>query len=179
MEKKDLFIVVGSDGSGKTTLVEQLYRLTRYKTKHFSAPKSYEEAKNDYFTFAITNEENYICDRFYEGEVIFAPLYRGYTADYFDKLEEVLKEKYNVILILAYAPFNVIEKRLFERGEEFVKQEHFQYCYDKVVDFFNSSTLPKMIVDTNQASPYHCAVTIISNFYKFYPKGLQKRITVV
>jgi len=149
MMKKDFIILMGSDGAGKSTIAEGLSEILGYPVEHHGPVKSHEEGFNEYFNCVKETNYSVIKDRFYEGERIFAPLYRGYEASYFPYLEQELIEKFNVILVLVYAPFPVIEKRLEERGEDFVRPEHFRYCFDKVVEIFNDSILPKMIIDTS------------------------------
>jgi len=147
--KPNFIMLIGSDGSGKTTIAEGLENMLRYQSYHFGPVQSYEEGKRDYFTFVEKTNTSVITDRFFEGEKIFAPLYRNYEADYFEELEQKMMEKFNVILVLVYAPYSVIKERLAERGEDFVKPQHFRYAYDKVLDIFNESSLPKMMIDTS------------------------------
>jgi thymidylate kinase len=162
MEKKKMIILFGSDGSGKTTIANTLSYITGYKIKHFGPAKSLEDGKQEYFSFARDNNEDIILDRFYEGERIYAPLYRGYSADYFRELEKELMEKYEVLLVLVYAPYNIIEKRLNERGEDFVAKEHFRTCYNAVTQEFNDSILPKMMIDTNEDHKIFNSIKILT-----------------
>lgn len=150
--KNKFVILMGSDGAGKSTIAQSLNEKLGYEVHHFGPPKNHEDGFYQYTNFIINNDKDVICDRFHEGERIFAPLYRGYEAEYFPDLERTLMKKFDVTLVLIHAPFNVIEHRLQERGEDFVKPEHFDYCYDKVVEIFNDSELPKMIIDTSRFS---------------------------
>jgi thymidylate kinase len=147
--KKDFVILIGSDGAGKSTIAEGLSEILGYPVEHHGPVKSHEEGYHEYFNCVRNTDYSVIKDRFHEGERIFAPIYRGYEAEYFPYLEQELMEKFNVVLVLIYAPFPVIKQRLEERGEDFVKPEHFKYCYDKVLEIFNDSTLPKMMIDTS------------------------------
>ena len=151
--KKDFIIIMGSDGSGKTTIARGLSESLGYEVRHCGPPKDKQDGFNQYFNFIKDNNENVIFDRFHEGEAIFAPLYRGYDgSDYFPYLEEQLKEKFNPLLVLAYAPYDIIVERLNTRGEDFVRPEHFKVAYDKATDVFNKSSLPKMIINTHDNS---------------------------
>lgn len=162
---KNKFIwVIGSDGSGKTTIVNNLSKELNIETKHFGPEKSLESGKNRYFNFIKELENNIIVDRFSEGEAIFAPLYRGYDgSEYFNELEKEIKNKFDAILILALPPFEVVKKRLYERGEDFVKEEHFKYCYDKIIEIFNNSSLKKIIIDTDTNNEEKC-IEIIKQY---------------
>lgn len=160
--KKDFIIIMGSDGSGKTTIATELSKKLGYKIHHFGPPKNYEDGKKQYFEFIKNNNENVICDRFHEGEAVYAPLYRGYDgSDYFSELEKKLSEKFNVIVVLAYAPFVVIQERLEKRGEDFVKKDDLYHCHLKILNIVEHTKLPKMIIDTSIMSPENAAVAII------------------
>jgi thymidylate kinase len=147
--KKDFIILIGSDGSGKSTIANSLNDSLGYQVHHFGPPKNYQDGKDQYFRFILENDEDVVCDRFHEGEKIYAPIYRGYEADYFGELEYLLQLKFNPLLVLIRPPFKVIEQRLEERGEDFVKQEHWYYCYLKLIDIYSQSNLPKITIDTS------------------------------
>lgn len=163
--KKRLIIVIGADGSGKTSVVEALNNKLRYNTKHFSNPKDYQDAKDSYYKFLEETNENYILDRYYEGEMIFAPIYRGYDgSDYFKDLETKLKDKFDVLLVYLCPPLEVILERIAERGEDFVKEEHYEYCYKKVSNFFGMSSLNKIVFDTSLMTPDEISKNILNSF---------------
>lgn len=164
--KSKFVILTGSDGSGKSTIAERLSIATGYEKFHFGPPKDYEDGKKMYYDFIRNNVgKNVLTDRFHEGERIYAPLYRGYTADYFRDLEMTLEAHYNPLLVLVYAPFDVILDRISKRGEDFVKPEHIEYCYKAMIDEFNDSTLPKMIIDTSISNEYDNVTSILNKMY--------------
>lgn len=160
--KNDFIILVGSDGAGKSTIAEGLSNVLGYPVEHHGQVKDYEEGKKEYFDCVENTNYSVIKDRFYEGEVIYAPIYRGYEADYFEELEEKLKEKFNVLLVLIEPPFEIIEKRLLERGEDFVKREDWHYAYCKMREFFYESTLPKIRISSYDYTPEENINYIIS-----------------
>lgn len=166
MSKPNFIILEGSDGSGKSTIAELLSKQLNYPIEHHGPVKSLEEGYNEYFNCVNNTNYSVVKDRFYFGEKVFAPLYRGYEADYFPKLEKALMEKFNVILVLVYAPFHVIEKRLEERGEDFVQPEHIRHCYDKVIEIFKDSSLPKVVIDTASTSVENNTTRIIRQLIK-------------
>lgn len=159
--KKDFIILIGSDGSGKSTLARGLSDTLGYPVEHHGPVKNHEEGYNEYFNCIRDTDYSVIKDRFHEGEAIFAPLYRGYEANYFPELEQELKYKFNPLLVLVHAPYDKVVDRIFERGEDFVKPQHLKRCYDKVVDIFNESSLPKIMVDTYHNSPEKNIKTIV------------------
>jgi thymidylate kinase len=150
MKKQNFIILMGSDGAGKSTLAQGLNDILGYPVEHHGPVKSHSEGYNEYFNDVKRINYSVIKDRFYEGERIFAPLYRGYEATYFPELEKKINEKFNPLLVMVRPSFETILKRLNERGEDFVQPEHFAHCYDKVTEIFNDSLLPKIIVDTER-----------------------------
>lgn len=160
--KKDFIILMGSDGAGKSTIAEGLSDTLGYPVEHHGPVKSYQEGKDEYFSSILNTNYSVIKDRFHEGEKIFAPIYRKYEADYFGELEYLLKLKFNPLLVLIRPPYWVIEQRLKERGEDFVKQEHWKYAYIKVNEIYQQSNLPKITIDSHQYSPEHNVKQIIS-----------------
>lgn len=149
-KKPNFIILIGSDGAGKSTIAQGLSEALSYPVEHHGPVKSYEEGKAEYFGDIERIDYSVIKDRFHEGEAIFAPIYRGYKADYFEELEHKLMEKFNVLLVLVRPPYYIIEERLVERGEDFVKKEHWAKAYDSVNEVYWNSNLPKITIDTNQ-----------------------------
>lgn len=195
--------VSGCDGSGKTTLVNNL--LTHFSknatTAHFSNPRDYDDGKNQYYSFLEQHQKNsefILCDRFHEGEWVYAPIYRNYTADYLKDLEEQIITKHNYLLVFLYAELKDILSRTDVRGEDFVKREHFQLVLDNFLNnFLLKQSLPFIYLNTSTYSPREClemtlkavkdCFTILSAFRKeagrnnilddsiipimFYPRG--------
>ena len=147
MQKNEIIHLSGCDCSGKTTICEKLSKKTGYSIKHFDKPKSMLDAKNEYFNFIKFLDKSYICDRLHDGEYIYAPLYRGYTADYLSQFEKKLR-KIPYLFVNTTAGLDTLLKRANQRGEDFVKLEDFK----KVVDLFDkylfSQSMPYIRIDT-------------------------------
>lgn len=151
MNKPQFIWIIGSDGSGKSTIAKGLSNYLGYNVHHFGPEKSYEEGKNSYFNFIKNTNQGVILDRFSEGEAIYAPIYRNYDgSNYFPELEKEIMNKFNPILILLQPPLQVVLDRIKVRGEDFVKPQDIEYCYDKITDIFNDSILPKIVIDTSR-----------------------------
>jgi thymidylate kinase len=148
--KNNFIILIGSDGAGKSTIANALSEKTGFPIEHHGPVKSYIDGKLEYLNSIKDNDYSVIKDRFFEGERVYAPLYRGYEADYFPYLERILIEKFNVLLVHLQPPFETIIKRIAERGEDFVKPEHFHYCYNKIEEIYKDSTLPKITINTDE-----------------------------
>lgn len=106
-----LIIIEGPDSTGKTTLAKFLAEKLDFEYYHFSAPKSKEEAKKDYFNFINKfSNKNVIVDRAFWGEFVYAPIWRNYEPDYFNELEAKLKKQIALnILLYKSKPFENTE----------------------------------------------------------------------
>lgn len=146
----NIIVVTGQDGVGKTTIVNKLIEIYNAKTHHFMQPKNMEDAKNDYYNFLnnITNG-TYILDRFYEGEMIYAPLYRNYKMNYLNEMENYIKEKYNLVFIWVTADLEIILNRINVRGEDYVKSTDHSKLKELFDNFFKSQTMPYIKIDTS------------------------------
>jgi len=193
--------VSGCDGSGKTTLINNLISkfTSKVTTVHFSNPKDYNDAKNQYYTFLEQHPQNselILCDRFHEGEWVYAPIYRNYIGDYLEDFEERIITKHNYLLVFLYADLKDIIYRTGIRGEDFVKKEHFQQVLDNFFNnFLMNQILPFISINTSKYNENECfslttdaikkCFTILSAFRKyintreddsiiplmFYPRG--------
>jgi len=144
----------GADGSGKTTLAEKTCNLSNGVYTHFDKPKDLADGKNQYFGFLNDHKDdtiNYICDRFHEGEWVYAPLYRGYTGNYLSEFEREIIKDHNYLLTYVTANLETIITRTRIRGEDFVKEEHFQTVLNLFNDFLYLQKMPFIIVDTSTA----------------------------
>ncbi|MNM94375.1 SPBc2 prophage-derived uncharacterized protein YorR [compost metagenome] len=143
--------VTGCDGVGKTTLVSNLEKKTGFESKHFDKPKDMKDGKEQYFGFLNElddSKEGIILDRFHEGEWVYAPLYRGYEADYMRELEREITKKHNFLHVYVKAELETIIERTRIRGEDFVKEEHFQVVLNYFDEYMNKQALPYIEIDT-------------------------------
>lgn len=144
--------VTGCDGVGKSTLVESLSKNLSYPSRHFDKPKDMKDGKNQYFNFVKGNRKNWICDRLHDGEWVYAPLYRGYMANYMQEFERALIKNNNYVLIYVKAELETIIERTRKRGEDFVKEEHFQTVLNYFDGYLNKQKMPFIVVDTTNAT---------------------------
>lgn len=110
---KNLFIIVeGPDNCGKTTLINNLTKhyndLTLHVlhyagAKHSTAEKTishctklYNEMFYTMQHFCALNNTGIICDRSHLGELVYGPIYRGYSGDYVIDIER--EHKTNLLL---------------------------------------------------------------------------------
>lgn len=147
-----LVVCAGCDGVGKSTISETVCRNLDGKYTHFSAPKNKEAAKQEYFEFInkIEKDKLYICDRFYEGEWTYAPIYRNYTGDYAREIENKIVAVGNYLYVYVTAELDTIIKRTRARGEDFTKEEDFQTILDNYQEFLMDQRLPFTIINNGE-----------------------------
>lgn len=147
--------MTGCDGVGKSTLVKVTSKSLNCEWKHFDKPKDLKDGKQQYFNFAEMMNSNpsevIVADRLHEGEWIYAPLYRGYKADYMREFEREIVKVHNFLLVYVKAEVETIIERTRIRGEDFVKEEHFQTVLDLFNDYMNQQSLPFIEIDTTNS----------------------------
>ena len=146
-----LIIISGCDRTGKSTIAKQLAEKLNAVYTHFSYPSSKEEAKQEYYDFIekISLHKTYICDRFYEGEYVYAPIYRGYQLDYSHEIEKKIKSTTNVLFIYVQADLSTIQARIKSCGEDYVKDDDIIKVINNYNSFMNQLMLPYIILDNN------------------------------
>jgi len=124
-----LIIVEGVDGSGKTTLVQDIAHMMPDNTviEHRGPIKQHPLieyiGKLDRYD---PNADNFISDRWHIGEMVYGPLYRNESkvtpalARYIDM---VLQSR-GCLKILMSTPYETVMERLRIRGEDFLQEQH-------------------------------------------------------
>lgn len=152
--KNKIIFISGIDCSGKSTLAKTLSKKLNCKIVHFDKPANKEIGKKQYYSFLENNkEEIVICDRFHEGEVVYAPLYRGYNSyDYLTDFEEKLLEKFEVKHIHMTAYKRDIIKRFEERGEDFISVKNIDYILWNYYEYIKTTKLETIILNSSNSS---------------------------
>lgn len=173
-----LIITGGIDCSGKSTICSKLSKLLDCEVNHFDKPKNLIDGKNQYFSFlkSINNNENTICDRFHDGEHVYAPIYRGYESNYLHEIEIELK-KMPYLFIHTTASIETIIERINKRGEDFIKEEHYQLIMDLYYKFLEKQSMPYVTINTDDSnvSKYIetilTAIDIVTKLHKYSVKN--------
>lgn len=119
-----LLIIEGPDGSGKTSLAEQLSKQTGYPIIHRSQPKSDEEKAvmfEEYLQLAKSGK-NAILDRCWYSEMVYGPVMRDASVlSYPDMYQiESAAAKHGAIIIYCTDDVKVLWNRCKRRGEDYI-----------------------------------------------------------
>lgn len=131
-----MFIIVdGENKTGKSSLVRKLQEVTGFEVIKFSQPKK--EPYLEYIEFLLTRKEPAIIDRFYLGEHVYGPLWRGK-----DGLEEWQDRMIEMVLAARGSMHVYCETDVEEIKENFVKDGEEEADINQVKDvleYFNKS----------------------------------------
>lgn len=140
-----LILVEGVDGAGKTTLVNELAHygpdntvvrhcgpLRRSAWVEYMQPLHEHNVRRDFL----------IADRWHVGEMVYGPLYRGASKvdDNLRDTVELALDRLGAVKLIVLPPLEVVQKRLLDRGEDFLQQEHVEQVYlfyKAYADLFN------------------------------------------
>ena len=119
-----IIIIEGPDGSGKTTLAEQLSRQTGYRMIHRSQPKSEEEKKlmmGEYLQL-IKNNKNVIFDRCWYSEMAYGPVMRDASVIRYPEMYELerMLAKNGALIIYCTGSEAALWMRCTQRGEDYI-----------------------------------------------------------
>jgi thymidylate kinase len=128
-------ILEGPDGSGKTALARALTAdgapFASVELRHTSQPKhpmgAYWEYLDEVARMArcdLWPDSLVVYDRFHVGELVYGPVMRDgcdMTMADLATLESML-DQMHVVRVLLHAPGDVILRRAYERGEDFVSE---------------------------------------------------------
>lgn len=126
MTKTTVYILEGSDCTGKSTLAQKLSEATGFKIVKGS---SFEHSKctNEelYKKFLeLTKLDNVIIDRFIWSNLCYATLYSDYsilTDEQRKHIISLMKDKAELVWLTA--PNEVIKQRLSIRGDDYINEE--------------------------------------------------------
>ena len=130
-----IIILEGPDGSGKTTLAQQLARQTGYPILHRTQPKTEEEKKlmlGEYLQ-TINSCKNMIFDRCWYSEMAYGPVMRDDSVISYPEMYalERMLAKGGAVIIHCTGPEPTLWKRCTRRGEEYItSRDNFKAIYD-------------------------------------------------
>lgn len=147
-----LVIIEGVDGVGKTTVAEALQGLTDGELLHASQPKG--DWQDEYILpldgyHPTMGGRHIICDRWHLGEMVYGPLYRGevmYDSNQFILIETILLA-YGAVQVYMTEDKRTVMERWDDRGESFLKVEHYDTACDMYERAVRMSHLPTLRMD--------------------------------
>lgn len=142
-----IIILEGPDGSGKTTLANQLSRQTGYPIVHRVKPETEEEKQQmlDEYVKAIRTNKNIIFDRCWYSEMAYGPVMRDKTYISYPGMYELERRLSRVGALLIYCTGSktMLWDRCKQRGEEYITAwENFSAICD---NFDTIMTVPHLI----------------------------------
>lgn len=158
------YIIEGPDRLGKDTLINNLIEHFGFHfVIHYSKPKKMFIYENDLYTYQrasfqagfglLTSDVPVIFNRLHLGEVVYSPLYRGYSGDYVFEMEKQhwLDHSRDIkLILLTTSSFEFIQ----DDGDsfDFDKKEEEQKLF---IEAFNKSIIKdKRIVDIHNGKGY-------------------------
>jgi len=172
-----LIIIEGSDGSGKTTLIEELklqfwidlefnYKYPTEKTvkENLAYTKGEYKTSIKLFKKFLEADQSILCDRFHIGECCYGPVKRDYLMGEVNKQTKAIEEymikeiglKNIRVIILDVSP-SVAMKRLHQKKDfkkEYVKDQFKHYRIGLLYFMYSTrSLLPVKYIMTDYLTP--------------------------
>lgn len=137
-----ILIIEGPDGSGKTTLAEQLSKQTGYPIVHRSQPKTDEEKKRmmGQYIQDIKAGKNVIWDRCWYSEMCYGPVMRDASVITYPQMYELeaMLAKTGAMIIYCTGPKAALWTRCQKRGEDYItSRDDFNAICDKFDEVMN------------------------------------------
>lgn len=128
------YIVVGTDCSGKTSLVEMLSDITELKVVKGSSFQDSKCTQDELFNkfLEFTKMDNVIFDRFSYCNEVYAEMYDDFAMLSDEQRRFIEREmKDEATIIYLYADDEVLENRFNSRGDDYVSLEKLKYAKGK------------------------------------------------
>ncbi|MDC6267222.1 hypothetical protein [Lysinibacillus fusiformis] len=162
------YIVVGTDCSGKTSLVDMLSDITEFnvvKGSSFQHSKcTQDELFNKFLEF--TKLDDTIYDRFTYCNEVYAPMYDDFAMLSDEQrrfIEKEMKDKATIIYL--YADDEVLEERFNSRGDDYVSLDKIKYAKGKYEEaLHNVEHLEVVKFDTGKMTTKEIVEQILLNY---------------
>jgi thymidylate kinase len=133
-----IIIIEGPDGSGKTTLANQLSKQTGYKIIHRVQPKTEEEKAimmGEYLQ-TIRSGKNMIFDRCWYSEMVYGPVMRDASVIGYPQMYDLERQlsKAGAMIIYCTDSKAALWSRCQDRGEDYIVD---RTTFDKICDGFD------------------------------------------
>lgn len=157
-----MFVVfTGPDLAGKSTTIEKIWERfnpdVRYKG---TRPKDSREAEDTLWRVLVDHirtGNSYICDRFnFPDEIIYARVFGPQPALRLEDQEagiQRLMMEIGAFFVYMTADIDVLIQRYKDRGDTHVNEDMIIKAHQNYEDFFHSTQLPYIRIDTTWAVP--------------------------
>ena len=128
------YIVIGTDCSGKTSLVDMLSDITEFKVVKGSSFEHSQCTQDELFEkfLEFTKMDNVVFDRFTYCNEVYSKMYDDYAMLSDGQRRFIEREmKGNAIVIYLYADDEVLKQRFNYRGDDYVSLEKLKYAKKK------------------------------------------------
>jgi len=162
------YIVVGTDCSGKTSLVDMLADITEFKIIKGSSFQHSQCTQDELFEKFIefTKMDKVVFDRFHICNEVYAPMYDDFailTDEQRRVIERLMKDKATVIYL--YADDEVLEQRFNSRGDDYVTLDKLKYAKRKYEEaLHNVEHLEVVKFDTGKMTIKEIVEQILLNY---------------
>jgi len=162
------YIVVGTDCSGKTSLVEMLSDITEFKAVKGSSFQHSKCTQDELFEkfLEFTKLDDVIFDRFTFCNEVYAEMYDDFAMLSDEQrrfIEQEMKDKATIIYL--YADDEVLEERFKSRGDEYVSLEKLKYAKGKYEESLSKvKDLEVVKFDTGKMTTKEIVEQILLNY---------------
>lgn len=125
------YVVIGTDCSGKTSLVNMLSDITEFKVVKGSSFEHSQCTQDELFEkfLEFTKMDSVVFDRFHICNEVYAPMYDDFAMLSDEQRRLIEKEMKNkATIIYLYADDEVLEQRFNSRGDDYVSLDKLKYA---------------------------------------------------
>jgi len=149
-----IYIIIGPDGSGKTSLSKKLSELLNYNIIHMDKPITETDKLNMFNQYIniLNNNDNIILDRAWYCEMVYGLIIRNKSYINLEQmyfLENLIKNK-AIIIYCTDITQNLWNRCIF-RGEDYIKSfdilDKIKNKYDEIINLNHNIPIFKYIID--------------------------------
>lgn len=162
------YIVIGTDCSGKTSLVEMLSDITEFKVVRGSSFEHSKCTQDELFNkfLEFTKMDSVVFDRFTYCNEVYSLMYDDFAMLSDDQrrfIEQEMKGK--AIVIYLYADDEILEQRFNYRGDDYVSLEKLKYAKKKYEEALHKiKDLEVVKFDTGKMTTKEIVEQILLNY---------------
>lgn len=164
-------IFEGSDGVGKSTLINNLVKLTGkpvIKGSSFEISEGGAEAMFEWSKAVLLNNKDVIIDRFFYSNMVYGKMYDypTMTPEQYEELNSIVNE--TAVVYYLTADTEVLIERIMRRGDEHIQPEDIekiQNVYEEIWRVCKPKNLVEIDTTNNQILDIKCEIyqTIIKH----------------